>query len=112
MKPRSGNLFHDLRPLRVVLVLGAVVTMILRPEIGTPVAYEGWAMARTLLAPVLAPLFFMVLMLDALMSRVWMSEVQGAERDRLRLVVRADLVTAILLLLVWLPYFIALTSDY
>ena len=110
MKEQTGNILVNLRPLRVVLILGAIVTMILRPEIGTPVAYEGWPIVRSLLAPVLAPLFFMVLMLDALMSKVWMSEAQGAERKRLQVVVRTDLVIGVLLLIVWLPFFIAITS--
>jgi hypothetical protein len=74
------------------------------------VAYEGWGIVSSLLAPVLAPLFFMVLMLDALMSRVWMSEAEGAERDRLQLVVRIDMTIGVLLLIAWLPLFIALTK--
>lgn len=110
MKEQTGNLFVNLRPLRIVLLLGAITTMILRPEIGTPVAYEGWAIVRTLLAPVLAPLFFMVLMLDALMSRVWMSEAEGRERARLQMVVRVELIAAALLLIVWLPFFFSISS--
>ncbi|MCG6886486.1 MAG: hypothetical protein LJE74_04700 [Proteobacteria bacterium] len=104
------TVLRKLRPLRVVLLLGAIITIFLRPEIGTPVAYEGWGIVSSLLAPVLAPLFFMVLMLDALMSRVWMSEAEGAERDRLQLVVRIDMTIGVLLLIAWLPLFIALTK--
>ena len=58
--------------------------------------------------PVLAPMVFMVLMLDALMSRVWMSEAEGPEWKRLRLVLRVDLIVGLVLLAYWLPYFIAL----
>jgi len=79
--------------------------MVIRPEIGTPVAYSGWPMVSTLLMPILAPLFFMLLMLDALMSRVWMSEAQGMEYKRLRFVFRVDLLAAVLLLVFWLPFF-------
>jgi len=104
----SRGLLHRLRPLRVALILGALITILLRPEAGTELSYEGWIMVRTLLAPVLAPLFFMLLMLDALMTRVWLSGAGEEERLRLRLVVRADLLTGLLLLLVWLPFFIQL----
>jgi len=50
----------------------------------------------------------MLLMLDALMSRVWMSEAEGEERKRLRLVVRVDVIVGLLLLVYWIPFFIAL----
>jgi len=47
-------------------------------------------------------------MLDALMSRVWMSEAEGDEWKRLRLVFRVDLIVGLVLLAYWLPYFISL----
>lgn len=103
------GILSQLRPLRVLLILAAIITMLGKPAVGTPVAYTGWEMVSTLLLPVLAPLFFMLLMLDALMSRVWMSEAQGAEWKRLRLVFRVDLIVGLVLLLYWLPYFIALS---
>ncbi len=107
-EPRSPGLLYRLRPLRVALILAALITILLRPEAGAELSYQGWAMVRTLLMPVLAPLFFMLLMLDALMTRVWLSGAGEEERLRLRLVVRADLLTGLLLLLVWLPFFIQL----
>jgi hypothetical protein len=110
MKEQDQNIFRKLRPLRIVLLLCVLVVMILRPEVGTPVAYEGIEIVNSLLAPVLAPIFFMLLLLDALMSRVWMSEAEGAEWDRLRLIVRIDLVMAVLLLIVWVPFFMAITE--
>lgn len=110
MTKQSSNILKQLKPLRVVLILGALITLVLKPDIGTPVDYEGWGMVSTLLIPVLAPLFFMVLMLDALMSRVWMSEAQGEERKRLRMVVWIDLVIGVLMLIFWLPLFIDLAG--
>ncbi len=98
----------QLRPLRAALLLGAIITILGKPAAGTPVAYSGWEVVTTLLIPVLAPLFFMLLMLDALMSRVWMSEAEGDEWKRLRLVFRVDLIAGLVLLAYWLPYFIAL----
>jgi hypothetical protein len=105
---KEQGFLGQLRPLRAALILGAIIVILGKPEAGTPVAYSGWEMVSTLLIPVLAPLIFMLLMLDALMSRVWMSEAEGKERKRLRLVVRVDVIVGLLLLVYWLPFFIAL----
>ena len=105
--PEQGIL-GQLRPLRAILILGAIITILGKPAAGTQVAYAGWEMVSSLLLPVLAPLIFMLLMLDALMTRVWMSEAQGAEWKRLRLVFRVDIIVGLILLAYWLPYFLAL----
>jgi hypothetical protein len=105
---KGQGFLGQLRPLRAALILGAIIVILGKPEAGTPVAYSGWEMISTLLIPVLAPLIFMLLMLDALMSRVWMSEAEGEEWKRLRLVVRVDVIVGLLLLVYWLPFFIAL----
>ncbi len=108
MAAEEQGLLAQIRPLRAALILGAIISVLGKPDAGTPVAYSGWEVVPTLLIPVLAPLFFMLLMLDALMSRVWMSEAEGKEWKRLRLVVRVDLIAGLVLLAYWLPYFIAL----
>lgn len=108
MADKEQGFLGQIRPLRAVLILGAIIAILGKPEVGTPVAYSGWDMVSTLLIPVLAPLIFMLLMLDALMSRVWMSEAEGEEKKRLRMIVRVDVVVGLLLLVYWLPFFIAL----
>lgn len=108
MATQEQGILGQLRPLRAALILGAIITILGKPAAGTAVAYTGWEMVSTLLLPVLAPLIFMLLMLDALMSRVWMSEAEGEEWKRLRLVFRVDLIVGLVLLAYWLPYFISL----
>jgi hypothetical protein len=108
VEDKEQGLLGKLRPLRAVLILGAFIAILGKPEVGTPVAHSGWEMVSTLLIPVLAPLIFMLLMLDALMSRVWLSEAEGRERERLRLIVRVDIVVGLLLLVYWVPFFVAL----
>lgn len=105
---QEQGILGQLRPLRAALILGAIITILAKPDVGAPVAYAGWEMVRTLLIPVMAPLFFMLLMLDALMSRVWMSEAEGDEWKRLRLAFRVDMIVGLVLLAYWLPYFISL----
>jgi len=99
-----------LGPLRLMLGTAAISMMILRPASGAEAIYEGWAVFPTLLFPALAPIVFMVLLLDALMSRVLMSAKQGGEKDRLQRALWTDLGIAGLSLLVWYSYFSNLMS--
>ena len=99
------------RPLRVAMLVFTLLVMVLVPPPGTPAVAHGWAFVPTLLAPVLAPLILMVLLLDALMTRIFMTDAAGAERARLKYIVTVDLVAALALFLFWLPYFIAIGAK-
>ncbi len=61
-----------------------------------------------MLVPVLTPLIMMVLLLDALMARVWLADAEGEVRRRYRTIVRLDLAFTALVFLVWLPFFMSL----
>ena len=65
-------------------------------------------MFPTLIVPTLAPLVFMVLMLDALMARVHMTSVHGEALARYRRIVTVDLLLGLIVVGYWTPYFIAL----
>ena len=54
------------------------------------------------------PMVFMGLLLDALMSRVWMVDTEGLERKRFKTIMIIDLFVAMLLIVAWLPYFLAI----
>lgn len=98
------QLLNRLGPLRAMLVLGTLAMMLLRPAPGTPPVYAGWGMLPTLIAPALVPLFFMVLLLDAIMGAVWLSS-YPAQRRRYQTVIGVSLGMALLLTLWWWPYF-------
>ncbi len=104
------QLLIELKPLRIVLILCALLTVILQPEPGASPVYHGWDLVPTLLIPVLAPLLFMLLMLDSLMTTMLRSQSTGEEHARYGRVRNTVLVAGILVLLAWLPYFIALMS--
>ena len=99
-----------LGPLRWMLLSAALVMMVLRPASGAEAVYEGWAVFPTLLFPSLAPILFMVLLLDAIMSRLLMTHKDGGDKDRLYRAMLTDLAVAGLSLLVWYPYFSHLLS--
>lgn len=107
-RAQSPNLLQQMGVLRVVLVGAAVLDILLAPNPGTAVAYNGWALVTTLIVPVLAPILLQVLLLDALMAKILMSSNQGAERARFRRIMFVDLVIAAVLVLGWTPYFLAL----
>lgn len=98
----------ELGVLRAVLVVMALLCLILMPPAGADVAYRGWPLVTTVLVPVLAPLIFMVLLLDALMSAVFMADQRGPGRRRYLRLLWVDLIAAGLLLAFWLPFYLAL----
>lgn len=126
---QSKNFLMQLHPMRLALYLCVVVSILLRPGIDSELVFEGWAIVSALLVPVLVPIFFMLLMLDAIMSRVWLSEainseainseainseaskseVSGTEVGRLKMITRTDLVLGVLLLVYWIPFYISLS---
>ncbi|MFP5349815.1 MAG: hypothetical protein ACLGHO_08220 [Gammaproteobacteria bacterium] len=102
------NWLRNLGALRWMLIVAVIVVITLAPTPGTPASYSGWLLVRTVLAPVLAPLLAMVLLLDALMARVFMAELEGAPRRRLRGIVLLNLLLTGVLVLYWVPYYSAL----
>lgn len=102
---------QGLGALRLMLAGAALLMMALRPAIGTEAVYGGWAVFPTLLFPILTPILFMVLLLDAMMSRLLMTAKQGPDKARLRRAVWTDLAVAGLAALVWYPYYAYLTAG-
>ncbi len=94
--------------LRSLLALAGVLLMVFATSPSVVPVYSGWPFVPTVLVPVLAPLIFMLLLLDALMGRVLMSDMRGAERTRRRDAVIVNLLLVAGLLLRWLPYYLAL----
>ncbi len=95
---------RSLGPLRVTLALGAILMLLLRPVPRTAAVFSGWALAPTFLAPVLTPMIFMGLLLDALMGVVLFVGAEG-DRRRYRTVIVVNLVLAVLLFVWWWPYY-------
>lgn len=108
MWKRFTRFLAQLGVLRVLLLAGAAIVLVLRPAPATAPIYGGWGLFPTLIAPVLAPLFFLILILDTLMAGVMMADKQSGERRRYRLIIRVNLLMAAALLLWWWPYFAAM----
>ena len=85
------QLLQWLGPLRVMLVLGALAMLVLRPVPGTKAIYAGWELVPTVLVPTITPMIFMVLLLDAIMGAVLRAS-RPREQRRYRAVIAIDLV--------------------
>ena len=105
---RPVGFLKQLGVMRFVLGLLAIAVLVSAPKPKTEAVFSGWEMWSTLIVPTLAPIIFMVLMLDALMSRVKMTSVQGEEYARYRRFVIYNLVLGIILAVYWTPYYLAL----
>ncbi|MCG6873203.1 MAG: hypothetical protein LJE84_13010 [Gammaproteobacteria bacterium] len=118
MLPPSGNfetrMMHFLSmlgPLRVLLALGLLLLAAAQPFSGGEVQYSGWLMFTTLIAPAVIPIAFFVLLLDMLMSGVFLSSAEDAVgRRRYRTILWVELGLLAMLLAVWGPYFTRLTQ--
>ncbi|ABI55747.1 hypothetical protein ACN2MM_02515 [Alkalilimnicola ehrlichii MLHE-1] len=107
LAPLSQRLIA-LGSMRWFLMLCALLCLVLRPEPGTGIITEGWALVPTLLAPVLAPLVVVVMLLDALMARVFMTDTAGPQRQHYRLAILVNVAIAVVVTLYWLPYYLAI----
>lgn len=99
---------RELGPLRGTLLLCVLLALVLIPAPGTRAMYNGWPLVTTVLVPVLTPLLFMLLMLDVLMARVFLSDAEGDARRRLKTAMVINLLAAALLVIRWLPYYAAI----
>lgn len=105
-----SSVLHDLRPMRVALILTVLVSIIFKPAPGTELVYEGWAVFNTLLLPVFSPILLMLLWLDSLIAKLWSTQTEGQEQKRYKMILRINLTLSIIFLVVWYPYFRALTE--
>lgn len=108
---RLRRLPGELGAMRMFLALLALLALVFAPRPGTPPVLEGWRMVPTLILPTLAPLVFLVLMLDALMARVHMTSVRGEALARYRRIVVVNLLIGLMLVGYWTPYFIAIVQP-
>ncbi len=113
--PRAGakpaNLIVQLGWLRLFLAIVAIIAIVATPTAGTLAVYAGWQMVPTLIVPVLAPLIFVLLLMDSLMSRIWMTDKDPQERKHFKLAIALNLLLALGMAISWFPYFHAIASP-
>ena len=110
LKSVIGDYFRALGVLRTPLLLLTVLAIVLAPGADARVQYEGLAFAHTVLLPTLAPLLLAGLLFDSLMSKVMMGEVSEERRRQLRVILRTELIAAVILVLSFLPFLMSIFS--
>ncbi len=104
------SFLHDLRPMRILLLIAVLISMIFKPAPGTELVYEGWGVFSTLLLPVFSPILLMLLWLDSLIAKLWSTQTEGEEQKRYKMILRINLSLSIIFILVWYSYFQALAG--
>ena len=109
--------FASLGFLRLGLIALAIVSMLI-PMIewvaiqlmGTLAEGSLLALTAGLIAPVMAPMLIVVILLDFIMAKVRAADDPTALGDLYRMISRIDVIVIIVLLIFWVPFFISLTS--
>ncbi|MGD8514699.1 MAG: hypothetical protein PVF52_03725 [Granulosicoccaceae bacterium] len=93
--------------LRSLLVGGSAVCIFASAfTTNDEVRMQGWGMFPDVLAPVLSIILVFVIMLDVLMSRIYMSEQADDIKQRYRIIIRTELLSVLLMFVVWAPYLV------
>ena len=106
MKNKINTFITDAGPIRVLLYVLAIITIIFKPDNSTTLNLEGLNFIPTLVLPVIAPLLITGFFLDMLMSRIYSSEQNDETRKKFKLISRVDFSLAVLLLIFWVPYLV------
>lgn len=102
------GLLKDLGPLRVLLL--GMVALCMPLALWADAVPEGWGVLSAYIAPAVAVLLVFVLLLDALMSRVFAIDKSPEELPLSRLRIRADLLGVLAIALTWGPFYYSLLT--
>lgn len=102
-------LLKDLGPMRLLLL--ATVAVCLALAAFADAEPRGWGVISAYIAPAVAVLLIFVLLLDALMNRVFAIDADDADRGTRRHRIRADLLAVLAILLVWGPFYYSLLEP-
>ena len=72
--------------------------------------YSLLALGGGLIAPVMAPVLIVVILLDIIMAKVRAADDPTQAGDRYRLISRVETILILIMLIFWVPFFILLTS--
>lgn len=102
-------LLQDLGAMRVALL--ALVAITLPMSAFVNVEPTGFGVFSAYIAPAVAVLLVFVLLLDALMSRVFAIDGEGDTRRVARVRIRVDLLAVLVILAAWGPFYYSLLSP-
>ena len=108
MRP-IGHVTHaiveTLGPLRALLAGLVIISVASAPFAGGEVVFTFPGVVSTLVAPPLAAMLMFLLLLDMLMTRLFLSDRSGVARQRLRRVLITEAILLAALVAAWAPFF-------
>ena len=97
------SFFKKIGTIRSILIISSIL---LCPIVFlSDIEPIGVGILAAYVAPALVVIFFFILLLDALMNRVFMIDQELDQKKRSLLCIRVDLFTVVCLVLSWWPYF-------
>lgn len=108
MKNEIKNFITQAGPIRNILYILGIITIVFKPENSSSLNLEGLQFIPTLVLPVIAPLLVTGFFLDMLMSRIYAAEQTDEIKLKFKTISRVDLLMASLLLIFWVPYMLAM----
>ena len=110
-QPNSlGFLRKGLLGLAIVTMLLPIVEWLAIQLLGELNEDSILALSAGLIAPVMAPMLIVVILLDVIMSKVKAADDPAGSGDLYRMISRVDTTMIIIMLIFWVPFFISLTS--
>ena len=109
MSGYTRNVIAELGPLRTALLLLGLLSAVCTPLAGDGVDYEGWGLFKTVFGPVFAPMIFVVLMMDSVITRATSAEV-GDDRRRAGRIIRINLLVMAIIAVSWAPFILAIRN--
>jgi len=103
-----SNLIRGFGALRLLLIGFVLIDTLARPRPGTTPDYESSHAMLQMMFTALAPILFMLLLLDAIMTLVYMTSMPVERKPVYRVILVTNLLLALAFFLYWWPYFRAL----
>ena len=100
------TILYSLGFLRICLLALGIIDVFFSPSPGTTAAREGIEIIPTLIAPAAAPIIIMVILFDALMSKIRSSDAEGEESKKYKHIMWTELAVVAFMIIGWLPYFL------
>ena len=97
------NLYRRLGMLRSGLVLATLLVIGAAPFADRTVRMHDWRLFPSVIALTMMMLIF-TLPLDMTMARIFMSDAEPPEKERLAMIIRFEALMLILMLLAWIPF--------
>ncbi len=104
------SFLNEIGTLRVMLMFATLLSLSAIPFTDTNVRMDGWGLLPDVLVPVVSFILVFIILLDMLMSRVFMIEADEAKRSKFNKIFLLELMLIISLLVLWSPYFTAVLS--